>query len=61
MPSGTQGPEPGPEGLETLYLAKHPQLEAFVRSPSCIQLRLRVSVYMVVARFQHVVELHIEP
>ena len=47
--------------FESLYLAKHPQLAAFVRSPSCIQLRLRVSVYMVVARFQHVVELHIEP
>ncbi len=47
--------------FERLYLAKHPQLEAFVRSPSCIQLRLKVSVYMVVAQFQHVLELHIDP
>ena len=47
--------------FERLYLAKHPQLESFVRSPSCIRLRLRVSVYMVVARFQHVIELHLDP
>lgn len=46
--------------FERLYLAKHPQLESFVRSPSCVPLRLRVSVYMVVAQFQHVVELHVD-
>ena len=46
--------------FERLYLAKHPQLESFVRSPSCIPLRLRVSVYMVVAQFQHVIELHVD-
>jgi putative heme iron utilization protein len=47
--------------FEELFLAKHPHLESFVRSPSCVSLRLRVSVYMVVTRFQHVIELHIEP
>jgi hypothetical protein len=47
--------------LEDLFLAKHPQLESFLRSPSCKFLRLRVSVYMVVTQFQHVIELHIDP
>ena len=46
--------------LERIFLAKHPQLADFVRSPSCIFLRLRVSVYMVVTRFQRVIELHID-
>ena len=47
--------------LERIFLAKHPQLESFIRSPSCKFLRLRVSVYMVVTQFQHVIELHIDP
>lgn len=47
--------------FERLFLAKHPHLESFVRSPSCVLLRLRVSVYMVVTHFQHVIELHIDP
>lgn len=46
--------------LETLFTAKHPHLESFVRSPSSALLRLRVSVYMVVTRFQHVIELHFD-
>jgi len=45
---------------ERIFLAKHPQLESFVRSPSCRFLSLRVSVYMVVTRFQNVIELHID-
>ena len=48
------------EKFDSLYLAKHPHLESFVHSPSCVRLRLRVSVYMVVTRFQHVIELHID-
>ena len=48
------------EDFDWVFLAKHPHLESFVRSPSCVRLRLRVSVYMVVARFQHVIELHID-
>ncbi|MGB5294345.1 MAG: pyridoxamine 5'-phosphate oxidase family protein [Thermoanaerobaculia bacterium] len=47
--------------FERLFLAKHPHLESFVQSPSCVLLRLRVSVYMVVTQFQHVIELHIDP
>jgi hypothetical protein len=46
--------------FDRVFLAKHPHLEAFVRSPSCVLLRLRVSVYMVVTRFQHVIELHFD-
>ena len=46
--------------FDRIFLAKHPHLESFVRSPSCVPLRLRVSVYMVVAHFQHVIELHID-
>lgn len=46
--------------FEALFLAKHPHLESFVRSPSCVPLRLRVSVYVVVTGFQQVVELHVD-
>jgi nitroimidazol reductase NimA-like FMN-containing flavoprotein (pyridoxamine 5'-phosphate oxidase superfamily) len=48
------------EEFDRIFLTKHPHLEDFVRSPSCVRLRLRVSVYMVVTHFQHVVELHID-
>jgi len=53
------GPEERPE-MERVFLAKYPYLESFVRSPSCAMLRLRVSVYMVVTRFQHVIELRFD-
>ena len=46
--------------FDRVFLAKHPHLESFVKSPSCVPLRLRVSVYMVVAHFQHVIEFHID-
>lgn len=46
--------------FDEIFLAKHPHLESFVRSPSCVRLRLQVSVYMVVRRFQHVIELHFD-
>jgi hypothetical protein len=46
--------------FERVFLAKHSHLESFVGSPSCVPLRLRVSVYMVVTRFQHVIELHFD-
>lgn len=53
--------EDGRADFDRIFLAKHPHLESFVHSPSCVALRLRVSVYMVVTHFQHVIELHIEP
>jgi putative heme iron utilization protein len=46
--------------FDHIFLAKHPHLESFVHSPSCVRLRLRVSVYMVVTHFQHVIELHVD-
>jgi putative heme iron utilization protein len=46
--------------FERVFLDKHPHLESFVRSPSCVPLRLRVSVYLVVTHFQHVVEIHVD-
>ena len=46
--------------FDRIFLAKHPHLESFVRSPSCVPLMLRVSVYMVVTHFQHVIELHVD-
>ena len=53
-----------PEGeraeFDRIFLAKLPHLESFVHSPSCVRLRLRVSTYMVVTHFQHVIELQIE-
>lgn len=53
------GPEERPK-LERLFIARHPYLESFIRSPSCALMRLRVSVYMVVTRFQHVIELRFD-
>ena len=46
--------------FDRVFLAKLPHLEGFVASPSCVRLRLRVTVYMVVTHFQHVIELHID-
>jgi hypothetical protein len=46
--------------FDLIFLAKHPHLESFVHSPSCVRLRLRVSVFMVVTHFQHVLELHLD-
>jgi len=39
------------------FLARHPHLEEFVMSPNCAFLRVRVEKYVVVRRFQEVVEL----
>ena len=44
--------------LENIYLQKHPHLAEFAKSPSTRLIRLNVSCYYVVNRFQHVVELH---
>ena len=45
----------------TQYLAKHPHLEDFVRSPTCALVRVVVDSYYMVKHFQHVMELHLEP
>ena len=38
-------------------IRRHPQLESFVSSPSCALMVLEVEVYMLVQRFQQVVEI----
>ena len=43
------------------YLAKHPYLEDFVRSPTCALVRVSVDSYYLVKNFQNVMELHLEP
>jgi nitroimidazol reductase NimA-like FMN-containing flavoprotein (pyridoxamine 5'-phosphate oxidase superfamily) len=43
-----------------IYLAKHPMLEEFVRSPSCALLKVEVQTYYLVRRFQNVMELHVK-
>jgi nitroimidazol reductase NimA-like FMN-containing flavoprotein (pyridoxamine 5'-phosphate oxidase superfamily) len=47
------------ERVMDLYLAKHPHLREFVRSPSCALLEIRVQTFFVVSRFQNVVEVHV--
>jgi nitroimidazol reductase NimA-like FMN-containing flavoprotein (pyridoxamine 5'-phosphate oxidase superfamily) len=42
------------------YLAKHPHLEDFVRSPTCALVRVQVERYIVVTRFQQVMTLDLE-
>jgi nitroimidazol reductase NimA-like FMN-containing flavoprotein (pyridoxamine 5'-phosphate oxidase superfamily) len=41
-----------------LYLRKHPYLRDFVLSPTCALLRVKVTTYYMVNRFQEVTELH---
>jgi hypothetical protein len=45
--------------LESCYLAKHPHLREFLASPSCAFFTVRVERYIVVRRFQEVMELHV--
>ena len=42
-----------------LYLARHPHLKDFVHSPTCAFCEIRVQTFIVVTRFQKVVEVHI--
>ena len=43
------------------YIARHPHLEEFVRSPSCALIAVTVTRYVLVRRFQTVLELRITP
>ena len=49
------------EPILSQYLAKHPHLEDFVRSPTCALVRVSVDSYYMVKNFQNVTELHLEP
>ncbi len=50
----------GREEVLRLYLAKHPNLEKFIQSPGCALCEISVQTYLVVTRFQSVVEIHIK-
>lgn len=43
--------------LQETFLARHPSLDRFVRSPSCALIRVRVEVYYLVRSFQQVSEI----
>ena len=44
-----------------LYLAKHPYLEEFAKSPTCALVRVAVRSYYLVRNFQKVMEYHLVP
>jgi nitroimidazol reductase NimA-like FMN-containing flavoprotein (pyridoxamine 5'-phosphate oxidase superfamily) len=44
---------------KSLYLKRHPSLENFVNSPTTSFLKVSVKHYILVNRFQHVMELHL--
>ena len=44
----------------SIFVARHPYLDRFVDSPTCLLLRLEVERYLVVTRFQHVMELRVD-
>ena len=44
--------------VQALYLSKHPYLREFVLSPSCALLKVEVEKYIIVYRFQNVLELN---
>jgi general stress protein 26 len=49
------------EKILPLYLAKHPYLEEFAKSPTCALVRVTVRTYYLVRNFQHVMEYHLIP
>ncbi len=51
--------EEKPQFLE-LFLGRHPQLRDFATSPECALLKVKVSKYYLVRRFQEVLELSME-
>ncbi len=47
--------------IQEQYLAKHPHLTDFVKSPSCALVEVTTRAYYMVKNFQTVMELHINP
>jgi nitroimidazol reductase NimA-like FMN-containing flavoprotein (pyridoxamine 5'-phosphate oxidase superfamily) len=45
--------------MEKIYLMKHPYLTDFLKSPTTAFLKIRIEKYIVVTRFQHVVEVSV--
>ena len=56
---GLASAEKGPskQGNESLYLNKHPYLREFLQDPNCAFMRLDVTRYIMVSRFQEVIEI----
>jgi nitroimidazol reductase NimA-like FMN-containing flavoprotein (pyridoxamine 5'-phosphate oxidase superfamily) len=48
------------QSVLNLYLAKHPYLEDFARSPSCAMIKVSAKSYYMVQNFQNVMEFHID-
>ncbi|MBN1346289.1 MAG: pyridoxamine 5'-phosphate oxidase family protein [Phycisphaerae bacterium] len=61
--TGTARELEGPERDEfgTIYTGRHPYLCDFLASPTCALFRLTVDTCYLVTRFQHVVEIHVNP
>jgi hypothetical protein len=55
--SATEVGEPERGNLVDVYLRKHPYLSEFVKSPTCALLKVDVEKYVVVYRFQNVMEI----
>jgi nitroimidazol reductase NimA-like FMN-containing flavoprotein (pyridoxamine 5'-phosphate oxidase superfamily) len=49
------------EQMLPFYLAKHPHLEEFAKSPTCALVRVTARSYYLVKNFQKVLELHLFP
>jgi heme iron utilization protein len=45
--------------FQQLYLARHPYLATFIEAPTTALFVIRVRHYLLVNRFQHVMELHL--
>lgn len=45
--------------FEQRYLSRHPYLSDFIRSPTTVMLKIAVHHYIMVSRFQQVMELHL--
>ena len=48
------------DSLKKFFLQKHPYLEEFLDSPDCALFAMHVEKYIIVTRFQNVMELHLE-
>ena len=55
----TQPTEPEREAFEEAFLSLHPHLREFVTSPNCALLRVEVTCYNLVCRFQTVHEIEV--
>ena len=53
-------PEAGLPAIRLHYLGKHPYLDEFAHSPSCVFLEILVERYILVERFQNVSEYRID-